>query len=149
MTTFAKKGLSVTLEFETDDIGNALAFAPLKKFPLLKHSELAEYSRGEFCRFSAVNAPETPGVFAILIDGAAIHVGRTIKSLRGELNNFGRLSASAFKLRGQATHCRCNSKLLAALRNRSKIEVLVWPAQKENVDGLKHQIKSELQGARR
>lgn len=86
------------------------------------------YGLGPFCKFKVAGLPVGPGLYAFVIDGRPMYVGRAV-DFSGRMGpvNYGSISPVNCFVKGQSTNCKINGGLLQAAKAGRHIAVFVHP----------------------
>jgi len=103
-----------------------LEYQPHTRYKGFGRDRLNPYGLGPFCKFKVGGLPAGPGLYAFVIDGVPVYVGKT-EDFRGRMGpvNYGSISPVNCCGKGQSTNCKINSGVLQAAKAGRHVAVYV------------------------
>ena len=117
---------------------------PQERYAEATQARLNRHGTGPFCRFDVRGLPDTPGIYAVTLDGRLTYVGITIKSLKQRWGpqGYARISPRNCYKGGQSTNCKVNHAILQAALQKRTVEL--WIREMDEPRTLEAQLIREL-----
>jgi len=113
-----------------------LEYQPHTRYKGFGRDRLNPYGLGPFCKFKVGGLPAGPGLYAFVIDGVPVYVGKT-EDFRGRMGpvNYGSISPVNCCGKGQSTNCKINSGVLQAAKAGRHVAVYVQRTSNLGLEG--------------
>jgi len=105
--------------------GQVVRLQPQSRYKNVKNLDLHEYGSGDFCKFKLLNAKDTCGVYAWVIQGETrpIYIGETTSFKKRFNMGYGNISPKNCFIGGQRTNCKMNKVVLQMYSENKKIDI--------------------------
>jgi hypothetical protein len=105
-----------------------LEYQPHTRYKRFGEEPLNRYGQGPFCKFTVSGLPTGPGLYAFVIAGLAMYVGKT-EDFRNRMGrrNYSSIAPAKCYRHGQATNCKINGGVLIAAKAGLEVAVYVHP----------------------
>ena len=111
-----------SFDLERTSDGIPCNYMPQKEYFRAKTTPLNPHGTGPFCRLKVKGLPAGPGVYALIVDGEVVYVGRAQNlSERWGPRGYARISPRNCYVGGQSTNCKINGSILKADERNSQI----------------------------
>ena len=108
-------GIGTRIEPEREANGRVRKCMPQARYAKAGEKRLNRHGSGPFCRFSIRGLPPTPGVYALMVGGEVVYIGKAANlAQRWGPGGYGTISPANCFEGGQPTNCKNNHGILLA-----------------------------------
>ena len=117
---------------------------PQARYTKATQTRLNRHGAGPFCSFDVRGLPDTPGIYAVTLNGKLTYVGIARKSLKQRWGpqGYARISPRNCYATGQSTNCKLNHAILEAALQKRTVEL--WIREMDEPRALEMQLIREL-----
>ena len=113
---------------------------PQARYAEAAQTRLNRHGAGPFCSFDVRGLPDTPGIYAVTLNGILTYVGIATKSLKQRWGpqGYARISPRNCYVGGQSTNCKLNRAILEAAQQKRTVEL--WIREMDEPRTLEEQL---------